>query len=161
MSKGATMEAIERLYRTRYVDFLRTASALANDREAGRDAVHDAFVAAVRSRRRYRSEGTLEAWVWPMVVRNARKRRISSELPTNGNLAEPIWTDADRDEAAPIRAAVARLPDRQRLVLFLRYYGGLEYEEIAQVVGVRPGTVAAQLHSAHEFLRHRLEEVRV
>ena len=57
-----------------------------------------------------------------------------------------------------LRALVASLPERQRQALFLRYYADLDYRSIATVLGIKPGTVAASLHGAHEALRRRLEE---
>src|SRR5581483_11947143 len=58
-----------------------------------------------------------------------------------------------------VRRAIRRLPERQRLALFLRYYADLDYESIARVLDIRPGTVAAALHAAHETLRGSLQEV--
>lgn len=59
-----------------------------------------------------------------------------------------------------MRAAVAALPERQRLALFLRHYADLDYESIAAALGVRRGTVAASLHAAHETLRETLTGVK-
>jgi RNA polymerase sigma factor (sigma-70 family) len=59
-----------------------------------------------------------------------------------------------------VRAAVAGLPERQRLAVYLRYYADLDYESIAAALGVKPGTVAATLNAAHSRLRGRLEEAR-
>jgi DNA-directed RNA polymerase specialized sigma24 family protein len=44
-------------------------------------------------------------------------------------------------------------------VAFLRYYADLDYEGIASVLGIAPGTVAATLNAAHAALRERLEGV--
>lgn len=152
------MEAIESLYRGRYPDFVRTATAIANSREAGRDAVHDAFVAALRHRRAFRGEGTLEAWVWPMVVRSAIKRVRPIGESFGENPSDAVWTDRTSVGDEEIRRAVAALPERQRLMLFLRYYGDLDYQTIAGAAGVRVGTVGAELHAAHTALRRRLKE---
>jgi RNA polymerase sigma factor (sigma-70 family) len=54
---------------------------------------------------------------------------------------------------------ISRLPERQRLALFLRYFADLSYDGIAEAVDVSPGTVAATLNAAHRALRRRLEEV--
>jgi RNA polymerase sigma factor (sigma-70 family) len=59
-----------------------------------------------------------------------------------------------------IRAAVGALPERQRTTVFLRHYADLDYEQIADVLGITRGTVAATLHQAHEKLREVLAEVR-
>jgi DNA-directed RNA polymerase specialized sigma24 family protein len=61
MATAPTLAALEALYRQRRDAFDRTASAIAGESSLGQDAVHDAFVLAVRHRRRFRGEGTLEA----------------------------------------------------------------------------------------------------
>lgn len=150
------MAELEALYRERYPTFLRVARATVRDDGAAADAVHDAFVQAVRSRRAFRGEGTLEAWVWRMVVNAARKRRVGlTEL--TGELRESA-RERENGIGDPVRAAVARLPERQRLTLFLRYYADLDYEAIAAALEVKPGTVAATLHAAHAALRKSLKE---
>jgi RNA polymerase sigma factor (sigma-70 family) len=147
---------LELLYRERYPVFLRVARATVRDQGAAADAVQDAFVQAVRNRRSFRGDGTLEAWVWRMVVNAARKRRRDvleralevSEVP-----------DVRRNGFGdPVRAAAAALPERQRLVLFLRYYADLDYAAIAAALDITEGTVGATLNAAHAALRNSLEE---
>jgi RNA polymerase sigma factor (sigma-70 family) len=150
----AVLEQIEEAYRDRYPVFLRVAIAIVGDVELARDAVHDAFVQAVRHRRRFRGDGSIEPWLWRIVVNAARKRRrvreIPAEFPEEAAPSTPLNGD--------LRALVASLPERQRQALFLRYYADLDYQSIAEALGIRPGTVAASLHGAHEALRRRLEE---
>ena len=62
-------------------------------------------------------------------------------------------------EAAAVRAALAALPERQRLALFLRYYADLDYAGIAEALGVSRGTVSATLHAAHSNMQTQLTEV--
>lgn len=149
------LEQIEQAYRARYPVFLRVAIAIVGDVELARDAVHDAFVRAVRHRRRFRGERDIEPWLWRIVVNSARKRRAAerefpAELVEEHAPATPLNGD--------LRALVASLPERQRQALFLRYYADLDYQSIAEALGIKPGTVAASLHGAHEALRRRLEE---
>ena len=59
-----------------------------------------------------------------------------------------------------MRAALAALPERQRLALFLRYYADLDYAGIAEALGISRGTVSATLHAAHATLQTQLSEVR-
>jgi len=156
---GATIEEIERVYERRFADFLRTATAIVNSTEEGRDAVHDAFVSAVRARKSFRGEGPVEAWLWRIVVTSAlRRRRADRRSVTAGaEPADAIWADRSPDESAVVRAAVAALPERQRQVLFLRYYADLDYRTIADLLEVKVGTVGAELNAAHASLRRRLE----
>jgi len=154
------LEHIEALYQARFADFLRVATATAGSVELGRDAVQDAFVTAIRHHGRYRGEGPIEAWLWRVVVTSALKaRRSSNRAPVADARSEERGETPPDDDLHQVREAVAGLPERQRMVLFLRYYADLDYRTIAGVLGVRPGTVAASLNAAHRALRGRVEEV--
>ena len=65
---------------------------------------------------------------------------------------------ADDDYASAVRESLGLLSERQRLVLFLRYYADLDYTSIAETLGVRRGTVSATLNQAHASLRRLLSE---
>lgn len=151
---GDLLEEIELIYRHRYPAFLRVAVAITGDEEHGADAVQDAFVGVVRSRRGLRRRAALEAFVWRAVVnaaRDCRSLRIDAEPP---ELPAPVIESGDE----LVRAAIAGLPERQRLVLFLRYFADLDYRAIARIMGVRPGTVAASLNAARAAVKERLED---
>src|SRR2546423_13565265 len=66
---------IEAVYRHRYGKFLRVAVAILRDEQLAEEAVHDAFVRALRHRRGFDERGSLEAWLWRIVVNEARRRR--------------------------------------------------------------------------------------
>jgi RNA polymerase sigma-70 factor, ECF subfamily len=152
---------IERLYRNRYGVFLRVAVGVVRNEHVAEEAVHEAFVRALRHRRDFAGHGSLEAWLWRIVVNEARRRgeaeRQSRALPRSA-APDPSETNGYR-ESGVLEALVATLPERQRLALFLRYYADLDYEAIAEALAVRPGTVAATLHNARSALRRRLLEV--
>jgi RNA polymerase sigma factor (sigma-70 family) len=150
----AVLDQIEAVYRTRYAVFWRVATAIVGDPDQARDAVHDGFVRAVRHRRRFRGE-SLEGWVWRIVVNAARRRRAAEQRP---RAEVPIRDLPASAENGDLRALVAALPERQRHALFLRYYADLDYRSIAEALGVKPGTVAAHLHAAHETLRGQIRE---
>jgi DNA-directed RNA polymerase specialized sigma24 family protein len=141
---------LELLYRERLADFCRAAAAIAGDAELGRDAVQEAFARAVRKRRRYRGSGTLEAWVWRIVVNAAHDAR-----PTRPLLADP--GDAPMaDSPIQRRLPLELLTERQREVLFLHYYADLDYATIATALGISAGTVGATLSTARQTLRQAL-----
>jgi RNA polymerase sigma factor (sigma-70 family) len=154
--KRPTKAAIEHYYEQRYHRLLRVAEAIVGDPDLAHDAVQDAFVRVIRSRDRFRGDGAVEGWIWKTVVNAARdvraKRIVTAELP---ELAHQ-QTNGSGD---PVRALIASLPERQRLVLFLRYYADLDYERIAAALGISSGTVGATLNQAHATLRRLLEEV--
>lgn len=158
MTKHARLAEIEDLYRARFPHFKRVAMAIVGDPERAAEAVHDGFADAIRSRARFRREGPLEAWVWRAVVNAALRARSG---PPELELHESYIGQNGHEERDPLalRAAIAQLSERQRLVLFLRYYADLDYRGIAIALDVRTGTVSATLHAAHAALRRVLEEV--
>ena len=149
------LDAIEAVYRDRFAGFVRLAQAITGDEQAALDAVHDAFVRAVRYRRNLRDSESAPGWICRIVMNEARR---SHRAPDRLELPEDVVADGP-DDGADVRAALALLPERQRLALFLRYYADLDYSAIAVALGVARGTVSATLHAAHSNLQTQLKEV--
>ena len=156
--RGASLDELEALYRSRFDVFARVAASVTGDSERARDAVQEAFATAVRKRRSFRGEGPLEAWVWRIVL-NAAHSDVRRAVPATAR-DEPAATNGHPEHDAELRVALARLPERQRTAVFLRYYADLDYAAIGEALGISSGTVAATLNAAHTALRTRLEEVR-
>src|SRR5690242_15417222 len=116
LTRGATLRDIEAVYRARFGEFCSVAAAILRDREAGRDAVQEAFAQAVRKRRDFRRDGSLDAWLWRAVVNTALSERRKGGAP---DVRETEWT-AEEADGCDVRAVIQRLPERQRLVVFLR-----------------------------------------
>ena len=157
---GATVDELESLYRADLQRFVRAAAAIVGDEATGRDAVQEAFAQAVRKRASFKREAALEAWVWRIVINEAlalrRKRRLDYQRVTTNGSGPSTEQLGERD--ATVRAWVASLPERQRLVVFLRYFADLDYRSIATALDVEVGTVSATLASAHAALRRAYEE---
>jgi RNA polymerase sigma-70 factor (ECF subfamily) len=149
---AASGEEIERVYATRYTPFRRAVSAIVGDEERAHDVVQEAFARALDRRKQFRG-GSLEAWIWRIVVREALSTRgrplvlLEDDLP-----AELVASESDPELADAIR----RLPPRRRLIVFLRYFADLQYDEIGELCGISAGTVAAALSQAREELRRDL-----
>ena len=152
-------DALEQLYRDRYRTFRDVLAGIVGSHDLAREVVQEAFARALRERRSFRGDGSLEAWVWKIAVNTAlKKRRVlvrEQELE-----AEPA-ADAVVSADPSMREAVQALPPRRRLVIFLRYFADLSYREIAEIVGVSEGTIAATLSQAHRELARRLEREEV
>lgn len=154
-SHDERLREIESIYRTRFHHFVRVARAITGDGERAMEAVQDAFVNAVRARASFRGDGPLEAWLWRSVVNSARKaaRQSPVEMLDEHEAHDPPPVVG---ELAPL---IARLPERQRLVVFLRYYADLDYRAIALALGVEVGTVSSSLSAAHAAIRTSTREV--
>jgi RNA polymerase sigma factor (sigma-70 family) len=156
---GAGLAEIESVYRRRFIDFRRVAAAITHDPDAAADVVQEAFAGAVRRRSSFRRDGPLEAWLWRALVNTALNHR---RRPRTEHLDDGYLTSNGDEAPSPDRAlqlAVSLLPQRQRLVLFLRYYADLDYRTIADALEIAPGTVGATLNAAHSALRRTYEEV--
>lgn len=152
--------ALEALYRRSYPSYLRVTRAITGDADAAHEAVQEGFARALSAAGRLRSRDALEPWVWRTVVNAARDRRRADRRRRFREWGEDALAAVPSDEpkiADPaVAAAVGGLPERQRLVLFLRYYADLDHRAIATALGIRTGTVGATLHVAHATLRTRL-----
>jgi RNA polymerase sigma-70 factor (ECF subfamily) len=147
-------DALEQLYRNRYRTFRDVLAGIVGSHDVAREVVQEAFARALRELRGFRGEGSLEAWVWKIAVNVALKER-RRRLPEQELATEPVAAASHSDPV--VRDAVLALPPRRRLVIFLRYFADLSYREIAEIVGVSEGTVAATLSQAHQELAMRLE----
>lgn len=146
---------IEALYRESYSVYYRVALGMLRDRDSAHDAVQETFARAVRGRSSFRGSGSLRGWVWRSLSRICLDQ-LRAPVP-RGELMPAVTEMPESDNAT--RVAVAALPERQRLAVFLRYYADLSYEEIAQVLEIERGTVAATLHAARKALLPAIEEV--
>jgi RNA polymerase sigma-70 factor (ECF subfamily) len=161
-AEGVSLGELEQLYRMQGAAFERVAIALIGDEGLGCDAVQEAFVRAVRSRKSFRDSGPTVAWLWRIVINEAHRRRDANRheivSPEEWSFDSPS-SNGDGANRELVRARIAELPERQRLVLFLRYYADLDYEAIADALEIRPGTVGATLNAAHKRLAQELQEV--
>lgn len=153
----ATPNAVEALYRLRHRELLRVATAITGSVELGEDAVQEGLVRALAGRSSFRASGTLEAWLWKVVVNAARNLAARTPRVVDAEESEAAVIGGEAEVSA-LRDHLARLPERQRLVLFLRYYADLDYAAIGRVLGIRRGTVSATLSQAHAALRPVLAE---
>lgn len=99
-----------------------------------------------------------EAWTYRVATNLARSqlRRRSAERRANrrARSGQPTSVDLpDTAEAIAVRAAVLALPRRQRMAIVARFYGALDVEAAAVVLGCSPGTVKALTHQAMLNLR--------
>lgn len=150
------MEDIGRVYARHRSDYIRVSTAILGDPETASDAVHEAFVNAIRSRCRFRSDGSLEGWIWSIVVntardhtRSARHHELTSEPVVRSDVGARIVGDPETAlDRAAFRDQIARLPERQRVIVFLRFYADLDYGQIGCILNISSGTVGAALHTA-------------
>src|SRR5690349_11840622 len=109
------LRELEAVYEERWPAFVRLARAIVGDADRAADVVQDAFVSCVRSRRSFRGDGPLEAWVARAVI-NAARKSLRPRLAVVGT-DEPETLEPT-PESLGLAPFISSLPERQRLVLF-------------------------------------------
>jgi RNA polymerase sigma-70 factor (ECF subfamily) len=164
-SRRGEREAFDRLVLRYQRDVYRLCYRYVNSHEDANDLAQEVFLKAWRAIGRFRGDSAFSTWLYRIAVNaclnfRALKRPLTQELPET--LADPVPGAADRverdDEARRVRAAVSRLPERQRATLILKLYHELTHEEVAEILGSTVGTVKANLFHALGNLRRLMEE---
>jgi RNA polymerase sigma-70 factor (ECF subfamily) len=124
--------------------------------EAGDDAMQDAMISIVTHLGSLREPAALHGWARRIAVREAvRVARRGRSVPVDP--ADLALTPAfpDGATAVDVRAVLATLSPDQRAVLVLRHFDGLGEDEMAEVLGIAPGTVKSRLNRARAAFRVR------
>lgn len=156
-------EAFGELFRRHRDRLWAVAVRTSNDRELAADCVQDGFVNAFRRAGSYRGDSAVSTWLHRIVVNACldRLRRERDVLRRAGDVAELDVVDLhDRHGQAEtgldVRAALARLPEHQRLALVLVDMHGMPVAEAAEVLGVAEGTVKSRCARGREALAEML-----
>lgn len=146
----------EAFYREWYPYALTAAEAVAGSDAP--DVVADAFTKAYSQWSRLATMESPSAWVMRVAINGAkrRERRRAMEGRFQRLLLRPRATPSLSTAAVELRDALVVLSERQRLVVLLRLGLDLPEKEVASMLGIRRGTVAATLSQARARLREEL-----
>jgi RNA polymerase sigma factor (sigma-70 family) len=140
------------------------ATYIVKDGQEAYDIVQEVFIRAMRERRFFNEDFKMKAWLFRVTsnlcfntVRNRKRRGVLLEtmvrpVPQRANQLEHVFADEQR---STVLTAMDELSENHREILVLRYYDDLSYAEIAEVLGVKLGTVMSRLSRA----RQRLSDV--
>lgn len=139
---------------------LRLVGRFLPSREDAEDAVQEAIVAAYWQRRRFRGDASFATWLTRIAIHTALRFARKQRRIADGS-GEASRTPAERPDQAThiaVRDAVARLPEKLRVPIVLRFYEGLSGQEIAELLGWKPSTVWTRLYRGLQRLRNDLQE---
>ncbi len=152
----------------RYVDdvYALTARVL-GERDLAQDAAQDAFVNALGALSRFRGEASFRTWLLRIALNSARslgrrhtRRRevaLAAAEDVPGTAEDPARRAVLLAEGERLRAALAALPEKQRLSVSLRVYQGLSCAEIAGIIDSTEGAVRVNYHLGIKRLREMLQ----
>ncbi|TMQ32299.1 MAG: sigma-70 family RNA polymerase sigma factor, partial [Planctomycetota bacterium] len=157
--------AFEELLRQWQQPIGRFLFRLTGKADVAEDLCQEVFLRVYHGRSRYRDNGAFANWLYRIalnVARDAgrRARHGHVSLPREGLASEaPGDVACQRAEMARIVAeCVAELPEPIRLVLVLRHYEQMSFEEIARLTNTPASTLKSRFAAALERLRRRLQE---
>jgi RNA polymerase sigma-70 factor, ECF subfamily len=141
-------------------------SQVVGDRNVAEDLAQEVFLKVHRGLPSFRGDAKLSTWIY-RIVRNvcaeacASRRALVSldELTDEGRpryepaVPDRAFDDLERREL--LEKAIARLPVDQRFLISAHYFGGRQYDELADILEMPIGTVKTNLHRA----KHRLREL--
>jgi len=159
--ESAAFAALVRRWQQPMARFL---ARLLGGAEAAADLCQEVFLRVYQAGGRYRETGAFSTWLYRIalnVARDAARRKRLDPLPlTNGELTghgpSPDAVCAQRETARLVARAVAELPEPLRLVLVLRHYEEMSFEDIARLTGTPASTLKSRFGAALARLRDRL-----
>ena len=150
----------------------RLAYSLLGDREDAEEVLQDSFEYAFRRLDHFDPrKSAFKTWLYRITVSRCRNKRRRKWLPSfslslfdGDEPRDPAATPPDErallsEQQREVWAAVSDLSPKLREVAILRYYGGLPYAEIGQVLDIPPKTAESRMRLAHQALRERLSDM--
>lgn len=140
----------------------RLAYLLTGDRQVAEDIVQDAFVKLAGRLAHLRDPGAFDAYLRRTVVNLShsywrRKKLERSYLKREGGVgSEPIVAGSSIEDRELLWHAMARLTDRQRAAIVLRFYEDLSEADVAEILRCRPGTAKSLVSRGLEAMRHEI-----
>jgi RNA polymerase sigma-70 factor, ECF subfamily len=138
-----------------------------NNHEDASDLAQDAFLRAYRALHTFKGHCAFSTWLYRVAI-NVCLNRVSARQaamePIDQREHEDVrgeWPDREvlrQEQAAAVRAAIARLPKKQRATMILRMYHELPHEQIAGILGSSVGAVKANFFHALANLKKLLQE---
>jgi RNA polymerase sigma-70 factor (ECF subfamily) len=158
-AKGGDLDALERVYRAYEGLVYSLARRICRTEEDAEDVLQETFLEVCRSIRGFRGAGpgSLTAWVKRIAASKAlmrirrQKYRDADELPEDGPAAAGRAPDVGLQ--LDLEAALARLPETSKAVVWMHDVEGYTHEDIAEMMGKTVSFSKSQLARAHARLR--------
>jgi len=142
---------------------------LAPDRAEVDDLAQEVFLKVHRGLPYFRGEARVSTWIYRIVAnvcsqaRSRPRREVSLERGPDEPPIDPGRTDAafaDLEMRDRLEKAIAQLPEQYRVLIAAHHLQGVQYEALAESLGIPLGTVKTHLHRAKRRLRELLAETR-
>ncbi|HEU5042111.1 MAG TPA: sigma-70 family RNA polymerase sigma factor [Gemmatimonadales bacterium] len=152
--------ALETLYRAYEVPVYNLARRICRTAEDAEDVLQETFFEVCRSITRYREEGSLWGWIRTIAASKALMRLRRNKYRDTDELNDEVVGSRREDThlRMDLEAALERLSETSRAVVWLHDVEGYTHEEIAGMMGKTASFSKSQLARAHTRLRRWLGE---
>lgn len=159
------MNAFETLYETYFRDVFHFCQGLTGSKALAEDITQETFMKAMKSIRGFKGESDVRTWLF-QIAKNTylsycRKfNRIRPETAQERPDPSPSIEQrlVDKDTALHIHRALHELPEPYREVFYLRVFGELSFQQIAQVFGQTANWACVTYHRAKKTIQNQLED---
>ncbi len=151
-------EAFGEMIRLYTEPLYRQIRRMVQSHEDANDLLQNTFMKAWQNIENFRGDAKLSTWLYKIAINESithlekeRKRLGLSIDDEESHLINLIEADKDIDGdelAKQLREAIARLPEKQRLVFNMRYYDDMKYEKMSEILGTSVGALKASYHLA-------------
>jgi RNA polymerase sigma-70 factor (sigma-E family) len=165
-ARAGAARAVTALYEAHAVGLIRLAVVMLGDRAAAEDVVQEAFCGLYRRWDQLADPGKALSYTRAATLNGCRSelrhriraRRRGGPPPGAADAASAEQAALLGEEHRQVLSALRRLPDRQREALVLRFYLGQTEPEIAESMGISPGTVKSTTSRGLAALGRLIEE---
>jgi RNA polymerase sigma-70 factor, ECF subfamily len=150
-------DSFTELCRRYYPALVAIAHAILGDRHLAEDAAQQALAKAALNLPRLNKIGKFGSWV-AAICRNAARdvARANGRFRSRQDLPVEVGEPHSDDAGPAVRAALKQLEPQAREVIYLRFYDGLSYERIGQVLGISEQAINGRLRRAKKKLAEHL-----
>jgi RNA polymerase sigma-70 factor (ECF subfamily) len=160
-ARTGDQDALETLYRAYEVPVYNLARRICRTTEDAEDVLQETFFEVCRSIGRFREEGSLWGWIRTIAASKALMRLRRNKYRDTDELHDELVIGSRREEPhlrMDLEAALERLSETSRAVVWLHDVEGYTHEEIAAMMGRTASFSKSQLARAHVRLRRWLGE---
>ena len=140
-----------------------------NDREKAEDFTHELFAKIIHKPEHFDLNRNFKTWLFSVANNMCKNEYKSQQVRKNTAYEVPVGFQASSDDQSAdkqvdndnfttqLKSELDKMNDKHREVFMLRHYDGLSISEIAESLGINPGTVKSRLHNATKELADKLK----
>jgi len=163
-ARSGDQTACKVLFKNYYKSLVRMTSLITGSLDSAKDVTQETFIRLLERKIKH-TKGNLKSYITTVAYRLALKE--VSRARKNSNISEDIFTNGNntqidifinKENQKHIYQVITTLPEHQKEILILRFYGKISYEDISVILEIPLGTVKSKIFYAVKACREKLKE---